>query len=152
MTKNRPRAKMTKPVNFKIDKEYPPRIPEGEYDAICIGIETGRSWGGDMDIYIKFRIVDINFDGYELFMACSYSKQKMSTRTKYYEQWVLVTARHPSKQDRLNPEIFLNKMYVVKVRDTAPKYSDGTPKPDIFKYSVVDRIIKLQRKIRDEIA
>lgn len=126
------------------EKEYPPRIPEGEYDATCYAVETGRSWGGRMDIYIKFRLIDLSYNGFEVFMACTYNKRKLSPRTKYYEQWVTVTRRLPGRHERMNPEVFLDKMYVVKVRDAIPKYNDKSPKPDIFRYSVVERIVRVQ--------
>ena len=143
MEKNRKEKKDSIPI-AQAEREYPPRIPEGEYDALCFNIETGRSFGGRRDIYIKFRLQDLNYNGIELFMVCTYNKRKLSPRTKYYGQWVTVTRRHPSRHETMDPEVFLNKMYVVKVRDTNPKYDDGSPKPDEFKYSVIDRIIKVQ--------
>jgi hypothetical protein len=43
----------------------------------------------------------------------------------------------------MSPQVFKNKIFLVKVRDAKPKYGDGTYKPEMFVYSVVDRIISV---------
>jgi hypothetical protein len=42
----------------------------------------------------------------------------------------------------MSPDVFLHKIFLVKVRDVIPKYDDGIPKPEMFVYSVVDKIIE----------
>lgn len=125
-------------------EEFPIRIPEGIYDAVCHKTETARGFGGAMKIYVKFRIYGGEYEGVELFMVCNFPKTKIGKRFKYYDQWMLASGRHPSKRERLSPKIFHNRLFKVLVRDTKPKFSNGKPKPDFFKYSVIDTIIEAQ--------
>jgi len=125
-----------------------PRIPPGEYDAICYKTETGKSWGGRTDIYIRFRIIGGSQDGRELFMACTYhAKRRLSPRHKYYQQWALAKGRPPAKGERLSQKIFSNKMYRVSVRYTQRRHSNGKLMPNFLQYSVVDSIIETQTGI-----
>jgi len=125
--------------------EYWPRIPSGEYDAICYAYKIKRSgWGNDLRLFLNFRIFGGKYDGTELFMPCTYDKRKLKKRSKLYEQYMILLGRRLSKKEKLYPKMFKNKMYLVKVRDTNPKYQNGTSKPDMYKYSVVDRIIDVQ--------
>ena len=122
--------------------EFPIRIPEGIYDAICFKTETAMGFGGSRKIYFKFRIYGGEHDGVELFMVCNFPKTKIGKRYKYFDQWMLALGRHPSKGERLSPKIFRNRLFKILVRDTKPRFSNGKFKPDIFKYSVVDSIIE----------
>jgi hypothetical protein len=124
-------------------EEYYPRIPEGEYEAICYGAEIGRAWGNIPKLFLQFNIVGGEKDGTRLFMACTYVKGKCKKRSKLYGQYMILHGRPLSKKDKPHPKRFVGKMYRVKVRDVNPKESDNTLKPDIFKYSVVDRIIEV---------
>lgn len=123
------------------------RIKAGTYDAICYRTETGNSWGGRQDIYIRFKIYGSKYDGTKLFMACTYPRGRMTTRHKYYEQWVLAMGGPPRKGERLARKEFLHKLYKVLVRDTNKKFSNGTRMPDYMQYSVVDTIIETQTGI-----
>lgn len=149
--KNR-RLKRGQPASAENDapvaEQFSPRIPPGEYDAICYKTETGRSWGGRTDIYILFRIWGGRGDGTELFMVCTYNlNRKLSPRYKYYQQWTLAKGRPPGKGERLSRKVFCNKMYRVLVRDTQRRHSNGKLMPDILQYSVVDSIIETQTGI-----
>ena len=149
--KNR-RLKRGRPASAENDapvaEQFSPRIPPGEYDAICYKTETGRSWGGRTDIYILFRIIGGSQDGTELFMACTYHvKREMTLRFKYYQQWTLANGTPPKKGERLSRKIFLNKKYRVLVRDTKRRHSNGKPVADFLQYSVVDSIIETQAEI-----
>lgn len=149
--KNR-RLKCGRPASVENDapvaEQFSPRIPPGEYDAICYKTETGRSWGGRTDIYILFRIIGGSQDGTELFMVCTYHpKRKLSQRYKYYQQWTLAKGAPPKKGERLSPKVFCHKMYRILVRDTGRRHSNGQPMADCLQYSVVDSIIETQTGI-----
>jgi hypothetical protein len=131
------------------DQEYAPevedyrqRIPEGEYVAICYGVEIGHVWGNAARLFIKFRIHEGQYERTELFMVCTYDRKKCKRRSKLYDHFMLFYGRPLTKKDKPHPKMFKGKMCRVIVRDTNPKYPDGEPKPDHFKYSVVDRIVK----------
>jgi hypothetical protein len=119
-----------------------PRIPPGEYDAICFKVNNGRSWGGRRDCYLRFRIYDGNYNGTELFMVCPFPPGKLSTRMKLYAQWTLAMMRQPRKGERICTKDFLNKLYRVEVRDTKRKFPDSNKVlPKFMQYSVVATIL-----------
>lgn len=126
-----------------IAEKFPPRIEDGEYDAICYKAETGRSFGGRRDIYIKFRIYESEYDGFEVVMVCTYPKGKIRLRHKFYQQWILANGGPPKKGQRLIRGVFLNRMFRVKVRTTKRTYTNTNRLlPDNLQYSVVDTIIE----------
>lgn len=128
--------------------EFPARIEPGIYDAICYKTETGKSFGGRYDIYIRFKIFGGPHDGTRLFMACTFPKGRMSPRRKYYQQWMLASGRPPFKGERLARKVFLHKLYSVSVRDTNKQFSNGERMPDFMQYSVVDSIVETKTGIR----
>lgn len=120
-----------------------PHIPPGEYDAICIGTERGRSWGGREDIYVRFRLYDGPCHGTDLFMVCTYhAKARLSRRHKYWQQWTLANDGPPLPGEKLSASVFRNRMFRVIVRDTRKSHSNGRPMPDWMQYSVVDSIVE----------
>ena len=126
-----------------IAEEFPAKIDDGEYDAVCYATETGRSFGGRRDIFIKFRIYEGEFGSAEVNLICTYPDGKMSPRHKYYQQWVLANGKPPRKNQRLARKIFLNRMFRIKVRTTRRTYTNtNKPLPDHMQYSVVDTIIE----------
>jgi hypothetical protein len=138
----------TKPRRKRADRDAPtsnddlPRIPPGEYDAICIATERGRSWGGREDIYLRFRIHGSPCHGTTLFMVCTYhAKAELSRRHKYWQQWTLANGGPPLRGERLSPAVFHNRLFRVIVRYTRKCHSNGRPMPDWIQYSVVDSIV-----------
>ncbi len=129
--------------NSPIAEEFPAKIMDGEYDAMCYETETGKSFGGRRDIFIKFRIYEGEYDGTVVIMVCTYPKGKMRLRFKYYQQWVLANGGPPKKSQRLTRKVFLHRMFKIKVRTTKRNYTNtNNPLPDNMQYSVVDTIIK----------
>ena len=118
------------------------RVPAGEYEASCYDVQKGKSWGQREDIYIKFRLLDRKYDGTELFMACTFPKdRKMTPRFKYYKQWTIAAGRKPNKRERLVFGVFKKRLFRILVRDVE-KDSNGQPLPEVLKYSVVGTIIE----------
>ena len=119
-----------------------PRIPGGDYDAICYAVETGVSWGKRLDVYVRFRIADGPFQGVELFMVCPHHpKARLRPRHKYWQQWTLAAERLPVKGERLHFGVFKGQRFRVKVRFTRKRHDDGTPMAACVQYSVVDSIV-----------
>jgi len=122
--------------------EVYPRVPAGEYEAICYDVRKGRSWGGREDIYIRFRLRDGKYDGTELFMVCTFpTKRKLTPRFKYYQQWTIAVGRKPDRRERMVFGVFKKRLFRILVRDVE-KNSSGHPLPDVLKYSVVAKIIE----------
>jgi len=120
-----------------------PKIEPGEYAAICrkTEVKNTRAWG--RKIYFHFAIVGGKHDGTELFMSCNYPKGTLSNNYKYYRQWALANGGLPSRGQKLARNTFLNKKYIVLVRNSQCKHSNGELMADSFQYSVVDSIVKV---------
>lgn len=133
--------KSTSESDAPIAQEFGRSIPEGDYEAICYKVEVGLSgWTKDSKCYLRFRLIGGDYDGTELFMACTYHKGVVKPRSKYYSQWMLATGRRPAKGEKLSCRVFEKKMYTVHARYTKRKFSDGKPMPPNMQYSVVDTI------------
>jgi hypothetical protein len=131
------------------DSEAPPvadsppaRIPNGDYLAQCVDYKVAKTFKGRRDIFIVFEISDGERAGETMFMACPYPKGKLRPRHKYYQQWTLAAGRHPRKKVPLEPKIFLNCEYRIKVRLSRRRHSDGTLMADCAQYSMVDTTIE----------
>jgi len=130
------------------DKEYgpeaegfPPRIPAGEYQAICHTAEIGTGWGYRRTLYLRFRIYGGDYDGTDLFMPCPYP-DKLRYRHKLYKQWMLAIGGPPTQGQRFSRKVFLNRMFRVLVQDTERRHEGGKVLPDFAQYSVVKTILE----------
>ena len=119
-----------------------PRIPTGEYEAQCVKVETSIYRGRQKKRFLHFKIIEGPYQGTILFGVYNYYARVPSAST-YYTDWCIASGRLPTRGDRMSPQVFKNKIFLVKVRDAKPKYGDGTCKPEILWYSVVDRIISV---------
>ena len=70
-------------------------------------------------------------------------KGKIRMGSKYYKTWCMVNDwKKPSKNAKMSPRIFKNKICRVKIRTVHPKHC-GKKMPEDFWYSVVDKIIEV---------
>lgn len=122
--------------------DSPEQIPEGKYKAICYDFDIKPYLGGDRKAYLKFRIYESEFEGTELFMACSYPKGTKSFGLKINTEWQIAMGRRRKRGERIALKDFVKRMYLVKVRDAKRVFNDGSPMPDFMSYSVVDRIVE----------
>lgn len=119
-----------------------PRIPEGEYEAVCFKVEVSRYLGSEKKLYVHFRIINGEYQGTELFETLNFNYKSFPRGSKYYTDWSIANGKLPIRKDKMSPKVFKEKAFLVKVRDVKPKHEDGTTKPEIFWYSVIDRIIE----------
>ncbi len=117
-----------------------PRIPEGDYVAVCYRTRSVKSFGGRRKLMFYFRIVEGDQAGVELEMYCNYPSGRITKSHKLHRQWALAIGRFPSKGDKFAQNVFRGKMCRVLVRDAMPPFPDGTPVPEFLRYSVVDTI------------
>ena len=69
--------------------------------------------------------------------------KKIKSGSKYYKNWVMVNGwNKPSRNAKMSPRIFKNKIYKIKTRTTMPKHN-GKEMPENFWYSVVDEILEV---------
>ena len=59
---------------------------------------------------------------------------------KYWQYWVMVNGRIPSRNAEMSPRIFKNKMFKIMTRRVKRKFPNGNYMPPDFDYSVVDTI------------
>jgi hypothetical protein len=90
---------------------------------------------------LKFRVTMGEYQGVVLpmFFNMPYNK-KIKQGSKYYKTWCMVNGwQKPTRNARLSPVIFKNKVYKIKTRTARPEYN-GAPMLEKFWYSVVDSI------------
>ncbi len=130
-------------LNKKPKTDPLPRIPEGEYEAVCFKVESKPYRGSEKRLYLHFKIVDGTNQGTKLFATYNIKYKSFPRASKYYTDWSIANGSLPKRRDRMPGMVFKEKLFCVKVRDARPTYDDGTIKPDMFRYSVVDRIIEI---------
>ena len=125
--------------------DYWPLLPNGAYIAQCIDYEINKSFGGkSRKIYLSFRIIEGLSEGSELFMAFNYpSNGKLRSGHKYWQYWVMVHGRVPSKNAKMSPRIFKNKIFEIKTAKVKRKFPNGSDMPSDCDYSKVDTIEKV---------
>ncbi len=119
-----------------------PRIPEGEYEAVCTEAKVSLYLGKELRLYLHFKIIAGEHEGKKIRGNYNFDYKVFPTASKYYTDWSIANGALPRRRDRMTPRIFIGKAFLVKVRDAIPRYEDRTPKPEMFRYSVVDRIIE----------
>lgn len=119
-----------------------PWIPEGNYEAVCTKAEVSKYLGTEKKLYLHFRIIAGGYAETEIFGVYNFKYKSFPRGSKYYTDWAIANGALPSRKDRMSTKVFMDKVMLVKVRDVMPKYDDGTPKPEMFRYSIVDRIIE----------
>ena len=122
-----------------------PLIPDGIYEAQCFVFDNKFCLGKTRKTFLKFVILNHgeHFQK-EVFMAFNMPYDgKIKTGSKYYKTWCMVNGwRKPSRNAKLSPRIFLNKIYKIKTRTSKPKHNDKEM-PQDFWYSVVDETLEV---------
>ena len=128
--------------DFVCAVDYYPLIPNGTYIAQCTKYETNESYGGrSRKIYLHFLIAEGKHQGSKLFMAFNYPQNcEFRPGHKYWQYWVMVNGRIPSRNAEMSPRIFKNKMFKIMTRRVKRKFPNGNYMPPDFDYSVVDTI------------
>lgn len=123
----------------------PPRIPPGEYYAVCTDFKLIPSYRGVEKLVFSFTVHGGQYDGTKLAMFCTKppSAKKMH-RHKLYREWSIAIGRFPRKGDRATKKTFVNRLYRVQVVLTKKKYPGGRLYPDHLQTSVVQHIISIE--------
>ncbi len=128
--------------DYVANEDYRPYIPDGLWDVECIGYEKAY-YRNTPRLYLKFRVVsDGPYNGIELFMAFNMPYDgRIPVGSKYYKTWSKVNEKLPSRNAKMSPRLFVNRLYRVKTRTVRP-INGGEKLPDRFFYSVIDSIIE----------
>ena len=119
-------------------------LPNGRYEVQCIKYDDKFFLGKTQKLFLNFRVIIGEFEGSEIFMAFNMPfDKKIKTGSKYYKTWCMVNKwQKPSRNAKMSPRLFLNKVYKVKTRTVRPLHN-GNPMPEQFWYSVIDEILEV---------
>src|SRR5262249_7481004 len=142
----------TQPADDLVAYPYPPRIPDGEYLAICTRTYWDReSRGYGKRIYLYCRIFDGEHAEKELRMFCRPSSYPTSN---YYRAWAIANNGAPrSRNTRLSRKVFLGKLFRVRVTTVKPRHRimcpdgkvrQGNLLPEHLWYSKVECLLSLE--------
>ena len=122
-----------------------PLLPNGTYEVQCVSYNSGPYLGKTRKMFLYFKIIDSGeHHGKLIFQAFNMPYNgKIKTGSKYYKTWVMVHGwQKPSRNAKMSPKLFLDKVYKIKTRTAKPKHN-GKDMPDKFGYSVVDEILEV---------
>lgn len=116
-------------------------IPDGEYEAQCTEIKKGEFYGNPK-IYLRFRIIQGQHEGVELWMPFNLYR-KVTRHSKFYESWIVANKGvKPKANDRMSARLFLNKIFRVHVGHVDLDKRQRKLSPNET-YSVVREILEL---------
>ena len=122
---------------------YKPLLPNRIYEAQCVKYDNKFALGKTKKLFLNFRILDQGeHHGKEIFMAFNMPfNGKIKTGSKYYKTWCMVNGwQKPSRNAKMSPRLFKNKIFRIKTRTAKPKHNNKEM-PENFWYSVVDEIM-----------
>ena len=131
--------------DFVCDDDYKPLIPDGEYEAQCVEYNNQFCLGTARKTFLKFKILtEGEHHGKGLFMAFNMPYNgRIRTGSKYYKTWCMVNGwQQPSRNAKMAPKLFINKIYKVKTRTVKPSHN-GKEMPEQYWYSVLDAILEV---------
>jgi hypothetical protein len=126
---------------YVCDDDYKPLIPNGTYTVQCINYDNKFCLGKSRKLFLTFKILEGEHQGKKIFQAFNMPYNgRIRTGSKYFKTWCMVNNwQNPSRNAKMSPRIFLNKIYTVKTRTVKPLH-DKREMPECFFYSVVDEI------------
>jgi hypothetical protein len=122
-----------------------PRVPNATYEAQCIGYDRKFVLGKSRKLFLNFVIIEPSeHNGKVLFQAFNIPyDMKIRPGSKYYKTWSFVNGwKKPTRNDRMSPQIFKNKIFKVKTRTVKPSF-EGKEMPEDFWYSCVDKLVEV---------
>jgi hypothetical protein len=131
--------------DFICGENYWPLIPDGVYEAQCVKYDSTFQLGKTRKTFLHFRILEAGpHCEKKVFMAFNMpDTKKIRIGSKYYKTWCMVNGwKKPSKNAKMSPRLFKNKIFKVKTRTVKPKHHEKGM-PEDFWYSVVDEIVEV---------
>ena len=125
--------------------DYRPLLRNGTYEAQCFKYDNRVYFGKTKKLFLHFKIIEPGeYFGKAIFMAFNIPcDRNLSQGSKYYKTWVHVNGwRKPSRNAKMSPKIFLNKICKVRTRTVKPT-NNGQKMPKEFWYSLVDTIVEV---------
>lgn len=108
----------------------------------CTGYDNKFVFGKARKLFLNFLILtEGKHQGKKIFQAFNMPYNgRIKTGSKYYKTWVMVNNwQRPSRNAKMSPRLFLNKIFTIKTRTVKPSH-DKEEMPEQFWYSIVDEI------------
>lgn len=137
-------------MEFPLNSDVPPRIPEGDYELVFLKADKKYMFGSGERMFLWFEIVSPgDWLGTKLYMTCTVAqKGKWRPSHKYWLAWVLAAGKRPVRGDRMSTKVFRKKVFRGKVR-TVLKTAHQTLRNLEQQYSVVDQLLTVQAGARE---
>lgn len=118
-------------------------LPDGIYEAVCVDYEISHGYGR-MKLYLHFEIISPeDHADKRVYMPMNLPKGNRITgiNTKYYKLWSMFNGKRPSRNARMSPRVFKNKICRIRTKTRLP--NDRDPKPWEYQYSIVDEVLEV---------
>jgi hypothetical protein len=131
-------------TEFQAASAPKPRIPDRIYEAQCIGHDLQKAYRNTLKLFLRFKIIEPGeYEGTELFMPFNMPlDRKCHATSKYYKTWCLINGSVPSRNAKMSPKLFMNKIFKIETKISKPKLDKKRVMPEPFWYSVVCSIIE----------
>lgn len=141
--KDKSKSQPGEDISYQYDGNYPPSIPEGQYEISFLKAEEKIMWGG-WKLFLWFRITTLGeYQGTNLYMVCPVNKNgKWSPSSKFFHAWVLAAGRLPDRFDRMSTKIFRGKIFRSKI-ETVKKTWRGTQHLPAMRYSIIKELVEV---------
>ena len=128
-------------MDFTVESEPRPILPDGIYNAAYVKASRGSYYGPKL--YIHFRIVDEGpCFGVEIFRAYNLY-QKLCRASDLYRDLSMIYGSKVQKNTRLSLKLFRGKVFRIRTR-TVTQDRKQTRLPEHERYSVVDQVISME--------
>jgi hypothetical protein len=128
------------------EESFRPLIQPGEYLAQCIAFKEFKQFGGLKKLALTWDLTLSGMEGVRLAQYFNMEHQTFKENSFYYENWVVANnCTRPRRRNRayMPPTMFTNIVGAVLVVTVSPKFENGKPKPEVFHYSKVQRLLSL---------
>jgi len=132
-------------MEFVCDKNPYPVIPDGIYEAICFKHDKAY-YGKSLKLFLHFEIIaPSEYKEIKVFLPFNMPNDgRLAQGSKYYKTWVMVNDwKQPTRNAKLAPRIFINKVFKVETCKAKPKDNGGIEMPESQHYSKVNRIVEV---------
>lgn len=132
------------PLEFSCEGNDYPLIPPDDYEVVFVKAVKKQQWKGHK-AYLWFQIITPGeWQGTQLFLPFNLKAEgKISTRSKYHQNWVVAADRKPDRQEkkRMTTRVFEGKVFLARVV-TVTKDQKNLPLHPELQYSKIDGLLK----------
>jgi len=128
------------------DHDPHPRVPPGDYVLYCSEAKVYCDPG--LKAYkCRLRFSDPSSETLPMlsaFINLGSNPKPPGPRSRYYQEWTIANGARPKRKDRMSPNVFLGKFFLVRVGWVHEKQYDGRAHTEHTRYSLVREIKALE--------